>query len=258
MPENPFIDRYEILDSSALLDILDNRSEYQAQAVEAAEFELKSRKLTDEQLVEAKKEQTLRKEEKERKEQKEKYIGNKVNAWGTSIADTFNPFQKDIPSADKIIKLLSLFLWGLLFYQLYAEYPFLIFLFTDSSAKWEPIMILYYIPLLLLSTSGILFWLRKKLGWILATVYFAVETAGTVSSYIVTINREPSGLPGFDEIYPTPSPTAYLWPLLLYGSATWAICKQELREVYLIDKKTMFIALGIGLGLLLLISAIYL
>ena len=120
MPENPFIDRYEILDSSALLDILDNRSEYQAQAVEAAEFELKSRKLTDEQLVEAKKEQTLRKEEKERKEQKEKYIGNKVNAWGTSIADTFNPFQKDIPSADKIIKLLSLFLWGLLFYQLYS------------------------------------------------------------------------------------------------------------------------------------------
>ncbi|MBL7777487.1 MAG: hypothetical protein JNK66_04205 [Chitinophagales bacterium] len=116
MTDNPFIQRYKTTDTSELLDIIDRPSDYQPLAVEAARLELDSRQLTQEQLADAKAKQDLRRQDKASKQQKVKDIEDKFKSVGSSLADTFSPIQKETPTTDKFIKLISLFIGGLFLY----------------------------------------------------------------------------------------------------------------------------------------------
>lgn len=237
-----------------LLDIIDNPSNYQPLAVEAARFEIDSRQLTREQLSDAKAKQDLRRQDKANNQQKFKDIENKVKSVGSSYADTFNLIQKETPTTDKFIKLISLFIGGLFLYQLFKEFDMLKFMLTDDGGKWDFSIVLYFLPFIILPSAGLLFWFRKKIGWTLATIYFSYTAAGAVPLFIVELNRKPTGMPALDTLFPTTSPIVYIGTLLLFGGLTWTLCKENMREVYQVDKKSMFIALGIGIGIILLMA----
>lgn len=254
MNENSFTTLYKTWTTDKLLDILDNPSDYQPLAVEAARFEIDSRQLTEKQLTDAKAEQNLRRQNKANKQQKVKDIEDKLKSVGSSLADTFNPIQKEIPTTDKFIKLISLFIGGLFLYQLYKEFGMLKFMFTDDGGKWDFSMVLYFLPFIILPTAGLLFWLRKKIGWTLATIYFSYTAAGAIPMFIMELNRKPTGVPALDGLFPATSPAVYIGTLLVFGGLTWTLCKEHMREVYQVDKKSMLIALGIGTGIILLMA----
>lgn len=254
MSDNNFTTLYKTWTTDKLLDIIDNPSDYQPLAVEAARLELDSRQLTQEQIAEAKAEQDLRRQDEANKQQKVKNIEDKFKSVGSSFADTFNPIQKDIPTTDKFIKLISLFIGGLFLYQLYKEFGMLKFMFTDDGGKWDFSMVLYFAPFIILPTAGLLFWFRKKIGWTLATIYFSYTAAGAIPLFIMELNRKPTGMPALDTLFPATSPTLYIGTLLVFGGLTWTLCKENMREVYQVDKKSMFIALGIGTGIILLMA----
>lgn len=254
MNENSFTTLYKTWTTDKLLDIVDNPSDYQPLAVEAARLEIDSRQLTQEQLIDAKVEQDLRRQDKANKQQKVKDIENKFKSVGSSLDDTFNPIQKETPTTDKFIKLISLFIGGLFLYQLYKEFGMLKFMFTDDGGKWDFSMVLYFFPFIILPTAGLLFWFRKKIGWTLATIYFSYTAAGAIPMFIVDLNRQPTGVPALDTLFLTTSPIHYIGSLLVFGGLTWTLCKENMREVYQVDKKSMFIALGIGIGIILLMA----
>lgn len=252
MSENNFATLYKTWTTDLLLDIVDNPSDYQPLAVETARLEIESRQLSPEQLADAKAKQDLRRQDKAIKQQKVKNIEDKVKSVGSSLADTFNPIQKETPTTDKYIKLISLFIGGLFLYQLYKEFGMLKFMFTDDGGKWDFSMVLYFLPFIILPTAGLLFWFRKKIGWTLAAIYFSYTAAGSIPMFIMELNRKPTGVPTLDTLFPTTSPTLYIGTLLVFGGLTWTLCKVNIREAYQIDKKSMFIALGIGTGIVLL------
>src|SRR5690348_12675706 len=110
MPDNPFTKRYQKLDNSELLHIIDFPDNFQPLAVDAARIEIESRKLTTEQLAEAKANQKRRLEESKANDKDVMQVmGDQLKSLSSSIADTLNPIQTETLTTDRQIKLLTFF-----------------------------------------------------------------------------------------------------------------------------------------------------
>jgi hypothetical protein len=256
MSDNNFRALYKTWTNDKLLDIIDNQHEYQPSAVEAARHELDSRQLSVEQLDAAKTTQTERQKQKEGKQRRAKEVDNKIKSIGLSLADILNPIQKEGDNTDKIIKLVSLFLGGLFLYRIYTEFGLLKFMFTDSSAKWDFTMVFYFLPLIILPTAGLLMWLRKTFGWTLTTFFFSYTAVGAIPLFLLTLNRHPTGNEALDTLFPVVSPLVHVGTFILFGSATWVMTKDNIRDVYKVDKQAMTISIGLGVGTILLMTIV--
>jgi hypothetical protein len=254
MNDNNFGTLYKNWTTDKLLDVIDNQHEYQLSAVEAARHELDSRQLSIEQVDAAKTIQRERLNQKRDKQRRAKEVDDKIKSIGLSIADTLNPIQKEGDSTDKIIKLISLFLGGLFLYRLYSEFGMLKFMFTDSSAKWDLSMVFYFLPLIILPTAGLLMWLRKTFGWTLTTFFFTCTAVGAIPLFLSALGRHSIGNEAFDTLFPVVSPSVHLGTFILFGSAIWVMTKDNVRDVYNVDKQAMFISIGMGAGTILLMT----
>jgi hypothetical protein len=225
-------------------------------AVEAARHELYSRQLCVEQIYAAKTTQTERQKQKEDKQRRTKGVDDKIKSNGLSLADTLNPIQREGDNTDKIIKLVSLFLGGLFLYRLYAEFELLKFMLTDSSAKWDFTMVLYFLPLVILPTAGLLMWLRKTFGWKLTTFFFSYTAVGAIPLFLSTLSRHSTGNEAFDTLFPVGSPLVHVGRVFLFGAATWVMTRDNIREIYNVDKQAMIISIGLGTGTILLMTLV--
>ncbi len=170
-------------------------------AVEAAQVEIDSRQLTQDQLSDAKATQKLSRQDEAKKQ---KSIEDKFKYIAYSLADTFNLIQKENPTTEKLIKQIALFISLLFLYQLYTEFSTLKFMFTNGSGKGDSSMVLYLLPFFILPTAGLLFWLREKIGWIHATIYFSYTAAGAVPMFIMALNRKTTGVVVLDTFFTSP------------------------------------------------------
>lgn len=256
MSNDNFRDLYKTWTTDKLLDIIDNPDEYQPLAVEAARHELDSRQLSVEQLDSAKNIQTERQRQKDDKQRKTKEADDKIKSIGLSLADTLNPILKEGDNTDKIIKLISIFLGGLFLYRLYSEFGMLKFMLTDSSARWDFSMVLYFLPLIILPTAGLLMWLRKPFGWTLTTFFFSFTAVGAIPLFLSAFGRYSTGNETLDTLFSVESPSVHVGTFILFGAATWAMTKDNIREVYNVDKQTMIISIGLGAGTILLMTIV--
>lgn len=114
---------------------------------------------------------------------------------------------------------------------------------TFSEAKWGLSDLLYILPLIILPTATILFFKRKKIGWTLLSIFLTYSAVGPVVLFLMTFNRQSSGITVLDDMLPETS--AYLITLLFYGSCLWTICKEDIRDIYSVDKNKMLTTIGI-------------
>lgn len=240
-----FTEKFKTYSNTELLKIIGNPDSYQPLAVETANSILLSRQLTDQEFAKAKAELETQIQEKEAQDKKKKDFGNKVKNIGASVLSTINPIQAETPNTDKIIKIVSIVFGGLFLFQLYKEFGMISFMFTDNSAKWDFSMVLYFLPLIVVPTATVLFFKLKKLGWTLLVIFLTYSAVNSVELFMLTLNMKPSGIPALDNIFPHTSPGTYLLTLVFFVGTLWTICKEEIRAVYAIDKKYMFMTIGI-------------
>ena len=240
-----FTEKFSTYSNTDLLKIIDSPDDFQPLAVETAKTIFSSRQLSDKDIEIAKAELDALKQEKEAKDQKKKDLENKVKNIAASVFSTVNPIQAETPNSDKIIKVISIVFGGLFLFQLYKEFGMISFIFTDSGDKWDFSLVLYFLPLLIVPTATILFFKRKKIGWTLLAIFLSYSTVSSIGLFILTVNREPSNFPALDNIFPQTSPTTHVMTLLFFAGTLWTICKEEIREIYTIDKKYMFRTIGI-------------
>ncbi|MCU0431962.1 MAG: hypothetical protein MUC87_00750 [Bacteroidia bacterium] len=244
--DNNFETRYKSFTTEKLLNIVRNPGDYQPQAVDAARKELESRQVKEyDTLSES---QTTRATEIHEKQQAAPET-SPVNAFVASLVEIINPVQRKPATIDLTIKRISLFLGVLFIYDVYKESGFLKFMFTDQTAEWDLPTVLYFLPLITLSIAALLFWRRKKAGWMLSAIYFSYTVAGAIQMCLIALNSTPSGIPALDELFPPVSPVVYIVSMLFFGWLTWILCKPRLRAAYQIDNKTMFIVLALGAGI---------
>jgi hypothetical protein len=250
MSDNPFTTTYKSLSTDKLLDIIENSGDYQAVAVEAAQLEIESRKLSQEQLAEARALQTVRQTERAKKQERSEALENKLKTFGTSIAGTLNPIKPEPPTTRRHINLILLIITALLLYHLYNYFGLLKYMLTNEEAEWDLSMIYLFSALPILAVIITLFWQRKRSGWILATVYFSYKTSETIAGVIIALIYYTGA--DRESFLPMASPLQ-LGTILLFGGLTWTLCRANIREAYKIQKQSMIISLSIGAGFVALV-----
>ncbi|MEI6123898.1 MAG: hypothetical protein WCQ95_09720 [Bacteroidota bacterium] len=242
---NPFSEKYKLSRTSDLLKIIECPDEYQPLAVEAAKFEIADRQLTDIELNEAKTELEFQRQENKIRIDKKREIENNVRRNIFNFLNTFNLIQKSTPTSDKLIKLISIVFGAISVYKIYNEFNFITSLFTYNSGHWDLWTVLYILPLIFLPIAIVLFWRRKKIGWILLVVFLTYSIINLIALIYVIINSKSSGSPIIDSIFPRPSFIEPILVLIFFGGALLTICKKNVREKYGIDNRHLIASIGI-------------
>ena len=249
---NEFIERYKTLSNSDLLKVIENQSDYQVKAVEAAKVEIQERNLSAQEFQDATSVLVAEKEKRKKRDEKKAAIEHKVEAVSTTFFDTINPIQKSAPSAEKLIRLITIVFGLITIVNWYNEFGLITFMLTDDTGGWDLSMVEYFLPLILLPAATILFWLRRKIGWILMASYLTYSAISTLGLTIMTWNRQQIGIPALDNLFPQTSAITLILTTMFLGGTIWVLTKNEIKEQYKVDKQTMVTTIGIT-GVLTLI-----
>jgi len=241
-----FLDKFKNYSNSELFKIIDSQADYQPAAVEAAKSILAGRQLSDQEIENARAELSVQQQEEELKNQKKKEIENKVKEIGNSIIENVNPIQTKEVTADKMILIISIVLGLISIKKNYQEFAMLRFMLSDDRAGWDLSMLLYIFPIILLPLGTVLFWRRKKSGWLLLVIYLTYTAIGAIISIILGWNLHQSGVGSLDNLFPSTSLIVFVWSFVFNGGILWGICKTNIRNVYNVNTRNIFTSIGIG------------
>ncbi len=241
-----FDEKFKTYSNSELLKIIENPNDYQPQAVETAKNIFSDRDLSESEIEIAKEELEIERREKLAKKELKSAVEDKIRGIGKSVFKQINPIQKEEPTSARTIKAISIFLGVLFLSQLYQEFGMLTYLFTSVTAIWDfSTVVLYLLPLAVLPTAAVLFYMRKKTGWILLTIFLTYSAVSAIGHLISVINRELSGIEALDILNPPISPIRPILSFLFFAGMVWIMSREKIRTVYLITKRTMILTVTI-------------
>lgn len=234
---NPFADLYKTYSNAQLLEILDMAEHYQPEAVQVAEDELKSRNLNQDDLRSAA-------NELERKKLGPLADIESVQGKETATEQIKNILWPDNPSEKKISRRIYIFsaFFALISFELVLE---LRGVFSQRNLTADPLDIFELAQVVLTGltiVSTVLFFLRKKAGWILFFNLFCLILCGSVASVVNQLLRQENLMLLIEYAFII-IPTAALIAFLLH---------KPLRTAYNITK--LNIAATIAVSLILLVS----
>jgi hypothetical protein len=237
---NPFTDQYKKLSNSELLWVVNNPDDYQLLAIDAAKTELASRQLTLEEMTIAENEVKVRQNVEHAKIEKDLALKNIVKKTTNSMADIIKR-----PAPKRKIKIIISIMLSLIFLlQIFSKIDLLKFMLTDNDAKWDLPTAFLFIPWLAILTGLLLFWFRKKTGWIILSVYLSYSTCTSIIEFFVWTFRE---YPESPIIKRAISPMNYLPSLfvivLFFSAMLWAICRNDIRSDYHVSRKSSLLAI---------------
>jgi len=245
---NDFSEYYNTISDTELISILDNPEDYQLLAVEAAKEEFANRQLSDVEIQEARQPLIAKQEQKDKEREKIKTVETKIKAAGHTFIDTVNPIQSGIPSTEKTIRLIVIVFAGLFLYQVISDFRMLSLMLKDIS-RFDTSSFFYFLPFVIIPTATIFFWMRKTFGWLLLVFFVTYSAIGIFWMFLENFGRTSSGLTGFDNLFPRPSPISYVIQLLFFGGTLYILCKPNIKEVFKIENQKMVATLVIS-GLL--------
>lgn len=237
MQTNPFSEQYAKLTNTNLFEIIHNATNYELIAVQAAKEEIKKRQLKEEEIVELK----ANAEATDKGKLYQASI-NQIESMGSTLIDTISPYTTKKHTTDRFIKLICLFFIGLFIYQLFDGFSLISLIFSRPMVKWDFSVVLYFAPLLVLPIATILFWLKKKLGWTLLSIYLTYIGITILFSFILQTKNQSSTIPTLKFISPQ---AVTLVQFIFYFGLLTAICRKQIRNLYRINQKHMVLSVTI-------------
>jgi len=242
-----FTELYQKLSNSELLKIVVESEKYNPIAVETAKTEIESRKLSEQELNQAKSKIAEEENVKKREVAKRKERDERIKKSTSTLFETINPIQNGIQTPEKIIRLTILIFGCLVIYRLYQQFGMFQVIFHEGISDWDLSMVEYFLPIIILPIAVILYWKRNKIGWVLFSIFLTYSAFNAIVLFFMNLGRKPSGIPALENIFPTVSPTVYIMTLLFYGGFLFLNCKDDIRDVFKVSKKTMFTSIGLTL-----------
>lgn len=239
---NDFSEYYKTISDAELLNILDNPDEYQPLALKAAEEEFANRQLSDTEIQKARQELIARQAQKEKQREKIKSVEIKIKESGQTFIDTINPIQTGIHSTEKAIRLIVIVFGGILLYK-FVKYFKTYLAYVRDISGFRIDSIIYFLPEIFLLIATITFWRRKRIGWMLLMIFLTFSAVGALDLLIRSFNWKSSD---FDNLFPRPSPMTHIVQLLFLIAIMYVLCKENMREVFSIDKQKIAKAIFIG------------
>ncbi|RAW01828.1 hypothetical protein [Pseudochryseolinea flava] len=248
MPENPFKERYTLLDNAALLDIIDTADDYQPLAVDAAHFEIGRRQLTAEQLSEARAEQILRRDSELRKANQVQINRDRIKSFFLKAYSSYDSFQLVAVSTRKHIYAILVFLLISFLYYVINNFFLLVDVLSEPSS-WDVSIVMFLIPYVLVLIGGILFWMGRKMGLLLIVVHFSLLITDNILVGIRALGSGSTFTGGVNAISP--------WRMLILASIhvalIWRLSKSDIRQVFHVHVKEVLQVITVGIGLFLLL-----
>ena len=241
---NQYTELYKSLSNSDLLKIINNPNDYHLSAIEAAKSELADRQLTEVELESANAENEIQESKKQAQIEKKQALKNNFRSTISSIGNTINPIQKEPLTKNKIIIIIGLVFSLMFLVQVFSLWGLIKFMFTNKSAIWDLSMVIYFLILISLPLGTVLFGFRKKIGWVVLSVYIGYSACYSIILFSELIFIHHPENPFITNLFPPISPLPILLKTLFFGGMLWAMCRDEIRSDYHIDKKTLFITTG--------------
>ena len=248
---NNFSEYYKTVSNAELLGMLDKPVGYQDAAIEAAKKEFLDRKLSDHDIKEARRVLFEKQVQKIKQKEKVKAVEDKIKKTGQTLFDSINPFHQGISSTEKNIRIIVVS-FGVLFLYLFTREFKTILLYIKYFSESPLDSSFYLLPHLLLPIATLMFWKRKRIGWILLAAFVVFSVVLTFAMLIQSFQWSPSGIATFDNLFPRPSTTSFIIPLILFIGTLYALCKKIIREAFSIDNQKMYASIIIA-GLVTLV-----
>jgi hypothetical protein len=237
-PANNFSKYYKTISNTELLSILDNSSDYQLAAFEAARNEFSARQLSEDEIREAREIMNANHLKKEQERQTIKNIEDKVRTTGRNLIETLNPIQSEAPSTEKKIRLIVIVFPGLYLYGFLRDFNMHI-AFVKDIPGFPFTSMLYFLPLIVLPIALFTFWKRKSIGWTLFIFYVTFSATVILWFLIKSLLWAPFGNAVFDNLFATPSTATLIIQLLFYLAIFYLVCKKDVRDVFIIGEHKM-------------------
>lgn len=220
MTENDFSKYYKKISNTELLEILENPKNYQPLAIKVAKQEFSNRQLSDDEINLARLPLIEKQLLKERKRQKRESIENNVKDKTAILIETLNPIQKETPSIDKTILLIELSFGFIFIFNIITSHRILLRSIKDFS-RFPFISLETLFPVIILPIALLTFWNKKKIGWILLTIYLTFSATESVLSLLAN---------QYDLI-------SSIFQSLLFIGTLFLISKQNIMEQFSINRK---------------------
>ena len=200
---NEFSERYKKLTNDQLFIIVRNAGDYQTEAVEAANFELNSRNLTESDvdtannLIYESEKKVI--EEKEKQERHRSNVNNRI----LQLKEKYSPFEGGLDKSERIIRMCILSFVFFTLYSLYSDYELFTFLFVDQvNRSWDLSVYIFLISNLLLVLGTFYFVKRKRLGWVFWIIILVNSVFSTFGMAYSAYVYQPSGFELLDMLVP--------------------------------------------------------
>lgn len=237
-----FSEKYKTFSNTDLLRVLENERDYLPEAIEAANKELSSRCLSDDDMELAKVELEKEQEDTIKNKERQKEIKNTLKKKGTGIVDYFNPIENEDEKQDdqtppKVINTISIVFCIIAILQIATQWDLLIGLLRNP--EWDFSIFMFLFPLLIAPVAAILFWIKKRVGWVLLSIYLGFALMGFL--WMLFISFDPT----------------YLLGSLFFTGTLWVICQQRIRNVYKISTDAMYLTIIATIAIIAIILCIY-
>lgn len=221
---NPFTDTYKKLPTSKLLSILENRKDYQAMAIEAAELEIAGRKDIAEVKQQLEEQKVFEKQKVAADKQKQENIKHKA----FKILGYADPFIEKTP--EKSVVLICVLLFTLFLYKVVTNFGILSFSFQnprelDGSGVWFLIEY-FYLPV-----SIFLVWRKSNMGWAMLLIWLIYQCLLDVIGLYLSFSLLGVESPLMN-LMPIPGISTYLFILALHGGFIYVISRPNIKSLF--------------------------
>ncbi|NRD22894.1 hypothetical protein HNV10_06555 [Winogradskyella litoriviva] len=240
-----YTDYYKTLSLSQLYKIIEESEKYNPIAVKTAEQEINHRQNNEANFNDTKSIIEDQKKQNDTRLRNKKNQEEKLKQGAFTFLETISPIQNGIQTPERIIRLITILFGIIAVFKIYDDFWFLQFMLTDGLDNWDLSMLLYLVELIILPITVILFWQRKKTGWILLALLLTSTAVSAINHFLSSINRKPSDFSGIDNLFPEISPMAYVTAFLFCSTSLWLICKKSVSSIFKVSEQTVFLAVSL-------------
>ena len=152
-----------------------------------------------------------------------------------------------IMTPDRTIKSICVVFILLFVITLSGDYDLIRFMLNNDHAKYDPVEFLFLIPLIYIPIVVILFYKKKKTGWIMMCIFLSCLISNAIISLLTALTYRPSGIPALNIIFPPPSPGIALGKIFFFALLLFTVAKKEIREIYKASRKNIISSIIIGI-----------
>jgi|GEM_PF-5864406 len=227
-----------------LLELVDDPDDNDPVAVQAARAELLKRHLPEEELASLRAERFVKEEIGRKRVEKADRVKAKAQAVLSEVGNTI--------MADPLDHRAEVRAWWFMMIvigiMLFASAPRFLELRWIAEMRYSLYTVEQYLPLLILPTTLVLLWKKRRAGWFLGTAMTTWSLALTVISVYENWGRQPSGVFALDFLFPVPSEEQMIGGMLFAAGLMATFQLRRSLNIFHITERERWLTITLAVG----------